>query len=228
MPGHWKTPQKSCIDLHPDWQYKFWTNDTTYHLLMSEYPWFLETWNSYKYPIQRADSIRYFILEMYGGIYIDLDNGCKRDLTPLLAYTAWMPGTTNHLGLTQHVMGTTPHHPYFRMLIDSLESYNYNWLMPYMTIMNSAGPHFVSMVWSSYLSTTKNTEMRILAQEEYAGNTWSFFTKEQGGTWHHWDTKLFKWYVGTFPTVICRLDQNVHQFQDQLWLITMSRTETLL
>ena len=119
--------------------------------------------------------------------------GCKRNLTPLLSYPAWMPGTTNHLGLTQHVMGTVPHHPYFQLLISSLEAYNYNWLMPYMTIMNSAGPHFVSMVWSVYLSETENPDVRILAQEEYAGNDWSFFTKEAGGTWHHWDTALFKW-----------------------------------
>jgi mannosyltransferase OCH1-like enzyme len=104
-----------------------------------------------------------------------------------------MPGTTNHLGLTQHVMGTVPSHPYFRMLIDSLDSYNYNWLMPYLSIMNAAGPHFVSMVWSTYLSQTEQPDVRILAQEEYAGNEWSFFTKEAGGTWHHWDTALFKW-----------------------------------
>ena len=192
MPVHWKKPQKSCIDLHSDWQYMFWTNETAHNLLLNEYPWFIDTWNDYKYPIQRADSIRYFILERYGGIYIDLDNGCNRELTPLLSYPAWMPGTTNHLGLTQHVMGSTPQHPYFRMLIDSLDAYNYNWLMPYLTIMNSAGPHFVSMVWSAYLSA-ENADIRILAQEEYAGNDWSFFTKEAGGTWHHWDTALFKW-----------------------------------
>lgn len=104
-----------------------------------------------------------------------------------------MPGTTNHLGLTQHVMAAVPRHPYFRMLIESLDSYNYNWLLPYLTIMNSAGPHFVSMVWSTYLSETERPDVRILAQEEYAGNDWSFFTKEAGGTWHHWDTALFKW-----------------------------------
>jgi inositol phosphorylceramide mannosyltransferase catalytic subunit len=193
MPEHWKEPQKSCIDFHLGWDYKFWTNDTAYNLLVEEYPWFLDTWNNYKYPIQRADSIRYFILERYGGIYIDLDNGCARELTSLLAYPAWMPGTTNRLGLTQHIMGSVPHHRYFRMLIDSLDSYNSNWLMPYLTIMNSAGPHFVSMVWSTYLSEVEHADVRILAQEEYAGNEWSLFTKEEGGTWHHWDTSFFKW-----------------------------------
>lgn len=119
--------------------------------------------------------------------------GCNRNLLPLLSFPAWMPGTTNHLGLTQHVMGTIPHHPYFRMLIDSLDSYNYNWLLPYLSIMNAAGPYFVSMVWSTYLSEIKQADMQILAQEEYAGYEWSFFTKEAGGSWHHWDTTLFKW-----------------------------------
>jgi inositol phosphorylceramide mannosyltransferase catalytic subunit len=43
-------------------------------LLTNEYPWFVETWDHYRFPIQRADSIRYFILAHHGGIYIDLDN----------------------------------------------------------------------------------------------------------------------------------------------------------
>jgi inositol phosphorylceramide mannosyltransferase catalytic subunit len=42
--------------------------------IAKEYPWFLETFDGYKYPIQRADSIRYFVLVHYGGIYIDLDD----------------------------------------------------------------------------------------------------------------------------------------------------------
>lgn len=38
------------------------------------YPWFLETFDGYPYPIQRADAIRYFVLHHFGGIYIDLDD----------------------------------------------------------------------------------------------------------------------------------------------------------
>ena len=70
-----------------------------------------------------------------------------------------MPETANRLGLTNHVMGCVPQHPYFVMLIASLESYNHNWIMPYLTIMNSAGPHFVSMVWESYLRHQSQNEV---------------------------------------------------------------------
>ena len=181
---------------------------------MRVYPWFLDTYDNYRYPIQRADSIRYFILASHGGIYIDLDNvsprrlvivddnkyvnhlqGCNRNLDPLLNFSAWMPATKIHIGLTNHIMGTRRNHPYFSLLTRRLQAYNYNWLFPYMTIMNSAGPHFVSMVWEEYLRTRRGSddEVRVLMQEEYAGSEWSFFTKTQGGSWNHWDTAAFKW-----------------------------------
>jgi len=92
----------------------------------------------------------------------------------------------NHIGLTNDVMSTEKNGAYFQLLINRLQWYNYNWLLPYMTVMNSAGPHFVSLVWVEYLKMIpRQEEVRILMQEEYAGNYWSFFTKEQGGTWNH-------------------------------------------
>jgi inositol phosphorylceramide mannosyltransferase catalytic subunit len=105
-----------------------------------------------------------------------------------------MPGTAIRVGLTNHVMGAMKNHPYFQLLVNSLKVYDYNWVLPYMTIMNSAGPHFVSMVWEDYIKMTpRQADVRILMQEEYAGNEWSFFTKEKGGTWNYWDTRMFKW-----------------------------------
>jgi inositol phosphorylceramide mannosyltransferase catalytic subunit len=130
----------------------------------------------------------------------DLKQSCKRNLDPLLAYPAWMPATKIHIGLTNHVMGTVANRPYFHLLISRLQAYNHNWLFPYMTIMNSAGPHFVSMVWEEYLRSTPRHEphdhdqVRILMQEEFAGNDWSFFTKGKGETWNGWDTWAFRWF----------------------------------
>jgi mannosyltransferase OCH1-like enzyme len=42
--------------------------------IATEYPWFLSTYDGYSLPIQRVDTVRYFILRHYGGIYLDLDN----------------------------------------------------------------------------------------------------------------------------------------------------------
>jgi len=54
--------------------FQLWTNEKSRDFIAAEYPWFLETFDGYKYPIQRADSIRYFVLAHYGGTYIDLDD----------------------------------------------------------------------------------------------------------------------------------------------------------
>lgn len=103
-----------------------------------------------------------------------------------------MPATKIQIGLTNHVMGTKRGHPYFQLLIKRIKAYDRNYLFPYLTVMNSAGPHFVSLVWEEYLRTRSNgDEIRILMQEEYKENPWSFFTKEQGGGWYSWDHEVF-------------------------------------
>jgi hypothetical protein len=50
------------------------------------------------------------------------------------------------------------------------------------------------MVWQEYLRTnTTGDGIRILMQEEYKDNEWSFFTKEPGGGWYNWDHEVFGW-----------------------------------
>jgi len=49
----------------------------------TEYPWFLHTYDHYRYPVQRVDAVRYFLMLHYGGIYMDFDNVCgPRPLQP--------------------------------------------------------------------------------------------------------------------------------------------------
>jgi mannosyltransferase OCH1-like enzyme len=63
--------------------HQLWTNEKSRDFIQTEYPWFLETYDAYPYPIMRADAIRYFILSHYGGIYIDLDDVCSPKCCPI-------------------------------------------------------------------------------------------------------------------------------------------------
>ncbi len=47
-----------------------------------EYSWFLETYDNFKFPVQKVDALRYLLMRHYGGIYIDLDDA---SLPPLLS-----------------------------------------------------------------------------------------------------------------------------------------------
>ena len=78
----WKTGQvqaqfaariKSWIRRNPDWEYRFWTNEDNRNLIATHYPEHLEMYDKYPQNIQRADAVRYFILDKVGGVYADLD-----------------------------------------------------------------------------------------------------------------------------------------------------------
>lgn len=162
--------------------------------IIKEYPWFLETFDAYPYPIERADAIRYFILHYYGGVYIDLDDGCNRPLDPLLVYPAWLRFTIP-TGISNDAMGSVKNHPFFAKTIKSLKHYQRNWLMGYITVMYSTGPLFLSVIWKEYLWDTRPSEehVRILMPSEYKGHDWSFFNITKGSSWHGKDAQTIFW-----------------------------------
>ncbi len=51
-----------------------WNSTSSRAFLESEYPWFLPTYDGYDFPIQRVDTMKYFLLRHYGGVYLDMDN----------------------------------------------------------------------------------------------------------------------------------------------------------
>lgn len=199
IPGHWLPAQQSCLELHPDYEYMLWTDEKSHEFIAQEYPWFLSTFEGYEHPIQRADSIRYFVLAHYGGIYIDLDDGCKRRLDPLLSYSAWVRRTIP-TGISNDIMGAVPQHPFFLRVIESLSGANKKWLLPYITIMASTGPLFLSVIWKGWLSEhsdVSGTEwagrVRVLMPDEYNKHAWSFFQTYKGSSWHGKDAQFIFW-----------------------------------
>lgn len=193
VPDIWKAGQKACIDLHPDYQYILWTDDMSRDFIAETFPWFLPTWDNYKYPIQRADAIRYFALVHYGGVYIDLDDGCERRLDPLLTVPSFVRKTIP-TGISNDVMGAVPNHPFFLKTIDSLKKYQKNWLVPYITIMYSTGPLFLSVMWKQYKrwGVPEAGKVRILMPKDYKTHTYSFFAISPGSSWHLDDAKFIK------------------------------------
>ena len=86
---------KKFKELFPEPEYKhmLWTDETQRDLIKNTFPDFLETYDSYKFGIQRADSARYFILYTYGGLYADLD------YEPLVNFWDHLP--TDRVGLIE-------------------------------------------------------------------------------------------------------------------------------
>ena len=70
-------------DLHPDYEYRLWTDEDNLKFIEEEDPSFVDDYNSYNHYIKRADAVRYYYMYKYGGIYADLDFECLRNFDSL-------------------------------------------------------------------------------------------------------------------------------------------------
>ncbi|KAH0538829.1 hypothetical protein FGG08_004605 [Glutinoglossum americanum] len=198
--GRWGSAQATCLELHRGWEYMLWTDAKARYFIEKEYNWFLETYDSYPYMIQRADVIRYFVLAHYGGFYIDLDEGCMLPLDPLLPLPAFLRLTTP-TGISNDIMGSAPSHPFFLHVIRSLQAYARNWYVPYITVMYTTGPLFLSVMWKEYMmrgdlreDLRGGGELRVLGVVEgtLGEGKWGFWMHAQGGgsSWHLGDARM--------------------------------------
>ncbi|KAK6362009.1 hypothetical protein TWF730_005713 [Orbilia blumenaviensis] len=203
IPDKWKAPQKECLDLHPEYEYKLWTDDSAREFIEKEYPWFLKTFDGYDHPIMRADVIRYFALRKFGGIYIDLDVGCKRKLDPLLAYPS-VARKTDPTGISNDFMSAIPEHKFFVHVTEVLQSYDRHWVMPYITIMASTGPLFLSIIWKKWIGMDleESARVRILMHPEQQHQAWSFFKVYKGSSWHTQDAQTIFWMRTHVPHMV--------------------------
>lgn len=125
IPEKWKNYQSSCNHTDTSWEYNLWTDKMNLAFIERHYPWFLHTYISYPYAIQRADAIRYFYLYHYGGVYVDLDISCAKDFNQIRNVPAWIP-KTDPIGFSNDAMGSIPKHPFFKQVIEALEPWSIN------------------------------------------------------------------------------------------------------
>ncbi|KAK5263290.1 hypothetical protein LTR96_011289 [Exophiala xenobiotica] len=217
MPADWEEARQTCIDANPDWKDMLWTEETSRDFIRRSYPWFLNTYDGYRFPVQRVDATKYFLMLHYGGIYLDLDNGCLQSLEPLLYLPTWT--TDGGRGaLSNNILGSVPATAFWRLLTDSLIRYNYNYLFPYITISYASGQWFETAIWQTYhagsahgdnpLADTNRPLHRIMMDDRPDAPPWIFFTQLRGGTWVNWDNDLFLWigdHLLLLAVAICAL-----------------------
>lgn len=64
----WLKARDTCLDMHPGYDYMFWDDKRAEDFIKAEYPEHFDMWKGYRYPIQRADSLRYMVMYKHGGV----------------------------------------------------------------------------------------------------------------------------------------------------------------
>jgi inositol phosphorylceramide mannosyltransferase catalytic subunit len=184
-------------------EYMLWTDIGSREFIAEHYPWFLDTFDNYTYPIQRADAIRYFILYHYGGVYLDLDVGCLRPLDPLLIFPVILPKTIP-VGISNDLMFAEKGHPFLAQTIHNLVTFDHSWILNYPTVMFSTGPMFLSAQYGLYTASHPESaalQLRVLPKSMYGKNAkpgeapHSFFSHFYGSSWHA-DDAAFIGFLG--------------------------------
>jgi mannosyltransferase OCH1-like enzyme len=118
--------QKSWRANHPNWEYRFWTDEDNLRLVETTFPEHLDFYRRLPYPILKVDFVKSAYLYRFGGLYVDLDFESLRPMDPLLSGNNVILGReTGGMGyylrgrdyVLSALMGSTPGHPLWPELL---------------------------------------------------------------------------------------------------------------
>ena len=88
LPQSFNTWRQSWLSRHPDWEYRFYTDEDCVAFVEKEFPEWFDIYNQYSKPVQRADLFRYLIIYHNGGLYADMDMECFKPVDKLFEQKA--------------------------------------------------------------------------------------------------------------------------------------------
>lgn len=144
--------------------------------------------------------------------------GCLENLTPLLYYPTWTTDGARG-ALSNNILASTPQHPFWILLTDSLIPYNWNYFFPYVTVSYASGQWFETAIWETYHASLRKPRLRgskdhkefqghgegeqepeeeqrlyrIMMDSRPGTEPWIYFTHVRGETWENWDNAFFMW-----------------------------------
>jgi hypothetical protein len=163
----WKTHQvpENCLayvetwkKLHPEWEYKLWSDQELEKFVALNYPDFLPIFRGYGAGVQRADAGRYLLLDHFGGVYSDIDTECLVSFDGLCDEDriVFCTEPQNHFGqvgrprgfkrlIFNGTMASPKNRPFWAHLVMALEKNR-----AALSVLDSTGPYILSRSVETY------------------------------------------------------------------------------
>ena len=159
--------------LHPDYEYRLWTDADNLEFIATHYPDFVEEFLSFDQHIKRVDAVRYFYLYHYGGIYCDLDFECLKNFDPLLAESQNVDVVLGYMGddndfehaIPNAIMISKPRAPFWLYVINEMRKRLNTCEPEYET-----GPVLLKYCCDHY---DRKNELSILRSDRFYGINWN-------------------------------------------------------
>ena len=208
VPSQWKTAHHTVLQHNPEFQYFLITDDDRYMILRRHFPSLVPIMKRYPYAIQRADLIRYVLLYLYGGVYLDLDYVCLRNLAPLLdslppgCAVGLVPSNNSRGHVTNSVLVSHPRAEFWLYVIRAAMQNKPWWAVTkHLLVFSTTGPFMLNRILGAYPRPWK---IHIFRNVVVPCNTCNltrckatdlecFLLPVVGKSWHDWDSSMFDW-----------------------------------
>ena len=142
LPPEWITYRQKWKHLHPDWEFMLWTKDNIPKLVNQH------LYDSYSNTGHRSDILRYEILYLLGGVYVDIDMDPCRPIDKILDGIDAFCGQISKpwkadLGVQTvetAILGSIPKHSFYKYLVNQIDPWykEHHW----RSISERTGPQF--------------------------------------------------------------------------------------
>lgn len=210
IPDKWKSSQEAVLRLMPDYQYTLLTDFDNERLVREHFPNFLDKWNNFRYPIQKADAIRYMWLYLHGGFYLDLDLEPQDRFDFLLnqGELLLLPSANNISCLTNSFMASVPRHPFWLEVLEAIGQDRPIWAQgKFFEVMYTTGPNMLNKVAKESRHNFTSLSPRLIGSPSVCTYqvtiTGSLFKALEGGSWlPDWFIPLMQFFRCSKPYVL--------------------------
>ena len=178
LPDMYKRCQTEIKRLHPDFEYRFYTDDDMDRVMKTEFPDYYDKFNELPRMIMKIDMFRYFLMYKYGGLYTDMDYLMLNPFD-LINESVVIPCNRedkdeNPTCLGNCIFASEPNHPFWKSLMDTLfkidrTKFDYNKDANIDGNILGTGPMFVFAMWKEY--STTNSDICISKRELFHPRT---------------------------------------------------------
>ncbi len=183
MPEDYIKYGETWIKHHPDWKMILWTDQNMIPLENQN------LYDSTDIMAMKADIARYEILYHFGGVYIDTDFECLKNIEPLLDEVTAFAASEDNYYISIGIMGGTLGHQIFKTIIDqlpkSIDEYRFK------SLSCQTGPAFVTRI-------LKDTTLLDVFEKDIFYPYYYTETEKKNDNFpeayavHHWSSSWFK------------------------------------
>lgn len=166
VPKKWLSYQKIVQNLHPDWEYKLWTDKDNDEFVRKEFPELYDIYNGFSKNIMRADVIRYLIMDKIGGLYLDLDYEMLKPFNFKDSQLILPKNRSLNFGdsadeIGNCVFASVPNHQFWKDVINDIKN-NPPQINDYTEVIDATGPGLLTRIYHSKDYIDIDTPDRII------------------------------------------------------------------